>query len=87
MEKMEIAIYYCCIRSGNLNAGKHISRKDGASIFGTYVDIICYNADRIDFQQFNSRKSRREHLVFDIWILHDHAYCFGCNPICIKSKE
>lgn len=38
---MEIAIYYCCIRSGNLNAGKHISRKDGASIFGTYVDIIC----------------------------------------------
>lgn len=84
---MEIAIYYCCIRSGNLNAGKHISRKDGASIFDTYVDIICYNADRIDFQQFNSRKSRREHLVFDIWILHDHAYCFGCNPIYIKSKE
>ena len=39
------------------------------------------------FSSSIAEKSRREHLVFDIWILHDHAYCFGCNPIYIKSKE
>ena len=28
-----------------------------------------------------------EKVGVNIWILHDHAYCFGCNPIYIKSKE
>ena len=68
-------------------AGNHIPRQDGTCIFGSHADFICYNANRLTFQQSYSRKSRCECVVLHFRSVYDYAYYWCFNTICGKMQD
>ena len=70
-----------------LYAGDHLPGQDGAGIFGSHVNFICYNAFWIAVQQSHSRKSRCKCLVLRFRAVHDSAYCRRFHTVCGRMQE
>ena len=61
--------------------------KMGRAFSVSHADFICYNANRLTFQQSYSRKSRCECVVLHFRSVYDYAYYWCFNTICGKMQD